>query len=85
MGQGVYFAVNSSYSHSYALIGGALEKKMFRARVLVGESTIGNSSMRLPPQKDANNEYDSTCDNGKTIFVCFHDCQMYPEYLISYN
>jgi len=80
-GQGVYFAVNSSLSDGFA-IG---SKKMFRVRVLVGDSCIGNSSMKVPsPNPNTGEPYDSTTDNAKSLYVCYHDNQCYPEYLISY-
>ena len=82
-GQGVYFAVNSQYSHNFTQAG---NRVMFRARVFVGETTTGNSNMRKPPNKpNGIGLYDSTCDAGKSIFVAYHDCQCYPEYLIEYK
>lgn len=57
---------------------------MFRARVLVGQSTLGNEETIVPPFKNNGERYDSTCDATKTIFVCYHDSQCYPEYLINY-
>ena len=57
---------------------------MFRCRVLVGLITIGNSSMKVPPSMNNGQQYDSTGD-GSSIFVCYHDNQCYPEYLITYN
>ena len=83
-GQGVYFAVNSQYSDGYAGITAGSFKIMFRVRILAGESTVGNSSMREPPKKKNGEPYDSTTDAGKTIYVCYHDNQCYPEYIITY-
>jgi hypothetical protein len=83
-GQGVYFAVNSQYSDSYAGLTQRSFKIMFRVRILVGESTVGNSSMREPPKKANGEPFDSTTDPGKTIYVCYHDNQCYPEYIINY-
>ena len=85
-GQGVYFAVNSRYSHTYS---GATKdgmRCMLRAMVLVGDSCVGNSTMKTPPEKTQGSGvlYDSTSDGG-SIFVCYHDNQCYPEYLIYYN
>ena len=57
---------------------------MFRAKVLVGEATIGEESTKHPPLKGNGDHYDSTCDPSKSIFVSYHDSQCYPEYLISY-
>ena len=57
---------------------------MFRCRVLVGSCTTGNSSMKVPPNMPNGEQYDSTGDSGGTVFVCYHDNQCYPEYLITY-
>ncbi len=82
-GQGVYFSLSSAYSHKFT------EKQnqssMFRVKVLVGESILGESSMKRPPKKANGDHYDSTCDQSKSIFVCYHDNQCYPEYLITYT
>ena len=58
---------------------------MFRARILVDESTIGNSSMKISPNKTDGEPYDSTTVSKKTIIVCYHDNQCYPEYIITYS
>jgi hypothetical protein len=84
-GQGVYFARDSSYSNSYAKPNALNERKMFIACVLVGESCVGNKSMRRPPEKANNESYDSTTDQSQSIFVCYNDNQCYPEYLITYR
>lgn len=52
---------------------------MFVARVLIGNTVKGASSMKTRPVG-----YDSTTD-GKHIFVAFHDAQAYAEYLITYK
>jgi hypothetical protein len=52
---------------------------MFLSKVLVGKSTLGNSSMKVPPTG-----YDSTTDNNH-IFVTYHDDQAYAAYLITYT
>ncbi len=83
-GQGVYFAVNSQYSDGYAKSTLGDLKIMFRVRILAGESTVGNSSMKEPPKKANGEPYDSTTDSRKTIYVCYHDNQCYPEYIINY-
>ena len=57
---------------------------MFRVRILVGESTTGDRSMKVPPNKANGEPYDSTTDLRKTIYVCYHDNQCYPEYIITY-
>ena len=87
--RGSYFALDAKYSHNYA------ERKdgmtsMFVARVLVGDYTQGNSSLKVPPPKDASDPYgrtyDSTVNNmtAPTIFVTYDMGQSYPAYLIKY-
>ena len=90
-GEGSYFAVNASYSHSYAKRDGNMSQFMFLTKVLVGSYTVGCSSYRRPPPKQplnlASDLYDS-CVNNKskpTIFVVFDTDQLYPEYIIQYS
>ncbi|CAB4026988.1 poly [ADP-ribose] polymerase 14-like, partial [Paramuricea clavata] len=65
--------------------------KMYIAKVLVGESTIGKDGMKAPPSRnDRNNpglQFDSLVDkiNDPSIFVIFQDNQHYPEYLVSFK
>ena len=83
-GQGVYFSSSSAYSHNYTERY-TKQSSMFRVRVLVGETTLGNSTMKVPSKKANGDLYDSTCDQQKSIFVCYHDNQCYLEYLITYR
>jgi hypothetical protein len=79
-GVGVYFSKNAAYSHNYARESPTNHKRcMFLARVLVGKSILGNSTMKVPPTG-----YDSTTDD-KHMFVTYHDDQAYAEYLITYT
>ncbi|XP_066276881.1 protein mono-ADP-ribosyltransferase PARP14-like isoform X2 [Branchiostoma lanceolatum] len=91
-GNGVYFAVESSFSakDQYSLPATKHNKHMYLARVLVGEVTVGKQGMIVPPPKDPTNKtvlYDSVANNVKNpnIFVIFHDTQAYPEYLITFR
>ncbi|CAF5145006.1 unnamed protein product, partial [Rotaria sp. Silwood1] len=70
-GFGVYFSSDAAYSHDYAKPNVNGERHMFLARVLVGNTTKGNSSMKICPAG-----FDSTTD-GKHIFVTYHDAQAY--------
>ncbi|XP_068739317.1 protein mono-ADP-ribosyltransferase TIPARP-like [Montipora capricornis] len=89
-GQGSYFALNSSYSDSYASQDDNSSQFMFVAKVLVGSYTKGQSSYRRPPAKDPSNPaselYDSCVDNegSPSIFVIFDKDQFYPEYIVEY-
>ncbi|CAF4320308.1 unnamed protein product, partial [Adineta steineri] len=44
---------------------------MFLARVLIGKTCIGSSSMKVPPVG-----FDTTTD-GQHIFVVYHDASAY--------
>ena len=90
-GKGVYFAVNSNYSNGYAAPDGNGHRRMYLTRVLTGEYTVGNSSMVVPPAKNAQiNQhvlFDSTVDNvaNPSIFVVYTDAQNYPAYVLTYK
>jgi poly [ADP-ribose] polymerase 7/11/12/13 len=78
-GFGVYFSTNAVYSHVYAIPNANGERCMFIARVLIGKTTLGDSSMKTRPLG-----FDSTTDNNH-IFVTYHDAQAFAEYLITYK
>ncbi|KAG7233345.1 hypothetical protein INR49_007174 [Caranx melampygus] len=90
-GNGSYFAVDPAYSASgYAKPDPSGHKRMYLARVLVGDYTIGRSGMIIPPAKGSGNAadlYDSVADktSNPAIFVVFSDIQAYPEYLITFT
>ena len=90
-GQGSYFSKTSAYSDCYAEETDKGTKQMFLVRVLVGSYALGNPSYRRPPFKDASKHsslmFDSCVDSltNPTIFVTFDSCQVYPEYMITYN
>lgn len=78
-GVGVYFSANAFFSNAYANPNRNGERHMFYSRVLIGNTTCGNGSMKTPPAG-----FDSTTD-GNHIFVTYHDAQAYAEYLIVYR
>ena len=78
-GVGVYFSSDPIYSNQFAKPNSKGEKSMFLARVLIGNTIIGNPSMKTRPPG-----YDTTTD-GNHIFVTYHDAQAYAEYLITYK
>ncbi|KAG9263154.1 poly ADP-ribose polymerase 14-like [Astyanax mexicanus] len=89
-GNGVYFAVDPVYSaQGYAKPDQLGHKRMYLARVLVGDYTAGKSGLISPPAKSsgATDLYDSVTDNQQnpTMFVIFHDVQAYPEYLVIFQ
>ena len=90
-GEGSYFALNASYSDTYAKEDENSCRFMFVAKVLVGSYSNGHSSYRRPPKKEPSNPasdlYDSCVDDksNPTIFVVFDTDQFYPEYIIKYS
>ncbi|KAI2662995.1 Protein mono-ADP-ribosyltransferase PARP14 [Labeo rohita] len=88
-GHGTYFAVNASYSAQtmYAVPAADGTQLMFVARVLTGHYAQGQADMRTPPVRVAPDLYDSVVDDevNPSMFVVFHDCQAYPEYLITFK
>ncbi|CAF0992466.1 unnamed protein product [Rotaria sordida] len=77
-GQGIYFATQAMISHGYTQPDANRLRHMFMARVLVGRTTVGSSSMRICPPG-----FDTT--GGGNVFVTYHDAQAYGEYLIVYK
>ncbi|XP_071968439.1 protein mono-ADP-ribosyltransferase PARP14-like isoform X2 [Engystomops pustulosus] len=92
-GNGVYFAENASYSANQTYSPkdpNTGERFIYQAKVLVGRHTKGQSGMRHPPSRTQNDPfdyYDSLTDTiiNPTMFVVFHDDQVYPEYLITFT
>lgn len=87
-GNGVYFAVDPTYSaNGYSKPDQHGHKRMYLARVLVGEFTTGKPGLLTPPDKNSTSteQYDSVSDRGQTMFVIFHDDYAYPEYLITFQ
>ncbi|XP_048033781.1 protein mono-ADP-ribosyltransferase PARP14-like [Megalobrama amblycephala] len=89
-GNGTYFAVDPRYSaqgYSKPDVNG--HKRMYLARVLVGDFTQGKPGLPVPPAKSSNSAdlYNSVTDNinNPTMFVIFNDVQAYPEYLITFQ
>jgi hypothetical protein len=52
---------------------------MFLARVLIGKTCKGDSTMKVVPAG-----FDTTTD-GQHIFVVYHDAGAYADYLITYK
>ncbi|XP_059396160.1 protein mono-ADP-ribosyltransferase PARP15-like [Carassius carassius] len=88
-GHGTYFAVNASYSaqNKFAVPAADGTQLMFVARVLTGYHTRGKANMKTPPVREESDHYDSVVDNlqNPSMFVVFHDCQAYPDYLITFK
>ncbi|XP_060895070.1 protein mono-ADP-ribosyltransferase PARP14-like [Labrus mixtus] len=89
-GNGTYFAVDPCYSaQGYARPDTQGHKRMYLARVLVGDFTQGASGMLTPPAKSGNTSdlYDSVTDKKSppSMFIVFNDTHAYPEYLITFT
>uniref|UniRef100_A0A3Q2PCP0 Poly [ADP-ribose] polymerase n=1 Tax=Fundulus heteroclitus TaxID=8078 RepID=A0A3Q2PCP0_FUNHE len=89
-GNGSYFAVNPAYSAGgYAQPDSQGHKRMYQARVLVGDITQGRSGMIAPPAKPGSTAdlYDSVTDkqNNPSMYIIFNDIQAYPEYLLTFT
>uniref|UniRef100_A0A3Q3GMV8 Poly [ADP-ribose] polymerase n=1 Tax=Labrus bergylta TaxID=56723 RepID=A0A3Q3GMV8_9LABR len=89
-GNGTYFAVDPRYSaQGYASPDTQGHKRMYLARVLVGDFTQGRGGMLTPPAKSGNTSdlYDSVTDNKSppSMFIVFNDTHAYPEYLITFT
>ena len=90
-GDGVYFAIDSSYSASsnYSKPNANGVKQMFYARELVGESTLGRTGLRFLPAKSptSNEKFDSATNHlqNPIMYVIFSDTQAYPEFLIEFK
>lgn len=90
-GNGVYFALNASYSARPTFSPRDMNgfRYMYLTRVLVGDYTVGRSGLLIPPARnpsDPTDAYDSVVDQvpNPAIFVVFYDWQCYPDYLITF-
>ncbi|XP_073321468.1 protein mono-ADP-ribosyltransferase PARP14-like isoform X2 [Pagrus major] len=90
-GNGSYFAVDPAYSaQGYAKPDASGQKRMYLARVLVGDFAQGRQGIITPPVRNTGNAadlYDSVVDNtaNPSMFIVFTDTQAYPEYLITFT
>ena len=89
-GQGVYFAKEWWYSAEgkYSPPDQQGLKRIYQARVLAGEYTVGKQDFIDAPLKPNSQvlRYDSVVNNVQNpmVFVIFKDAQAYPEYLITF-
>ena len=100
-GRGNYFAVNASYSDSYAFDAGDGIKKMFAAWVLTGRASPSKpkSTLTKPPLLSESSDdgddsstavqhrFDSVCGTigGTRVYITYDNVHAYPAYLISYK
>ena len=94
-GRGNYFAVNASYSNSFAHTDKDGVRQMLMANVLTGHSHQCNSdrSLTKPPFRPSQGvgtvkcRYDSVCGftGGSKVYITYDNDRAYPAYLISYK
>ena len=93
-GNGNYFAVNASYSDSYAHHPSDGTRQMFLAKVLTGYSVTldSNRNLRMPPVrqqsvKGGDMRYDTVTGvtGGSKVFITYSNDKAYPFYLITYK
>ena len=90
-GKGVYFARDASFSHGYTSPDANGQRHMYYTQVLVGEYTVGDGGMIVPPAKNPQLDdtilFDATVDStsNPTIFVVYQDAQNYPAYVVNYQ
>ena len=88
-GKGVYFARDASYSSDpqYSKRNAQGIQHMFLVRVVVGEYCVGVMNQPVPDVRHGTVLYDSTVDDLRdpSVFVTYHDAQVYPEYLVKFS
>lgn len=88
-GDGVYFALESSYStqKTYSPPDSSGNRYLYQCRVLTGHPTEGKAKMRFLPSRIGTVMYDSATDDLKqpAMYIIFNDTQAYPEYLITFK
>ena len=93
-GQANYFAVNASYSDSYAHVYASGYREMFLVKLLVGESydSVPDSSLRMPPKMgvktgELQTRYDTVTGitGGSRVYMAYDNQKAYPAYLIRYT
>ena len=79
-GRGIYFSTNASFSARCAVADAAGDRRMYVARVAIGQFTTGDRSMLVPPRKYGRISFNSVVDNiqNPSIYVMFYDNQYYP-------
>ena len=96
-GTGNYFAVNASYSDTYAhSVRGTDKKKLLVAFVLTGLSYYSeqDSSLKMPPYRSEQDDpsgirrrYHSVngVTGGNTVYITYDNSLAYPAYVITYR
>ena len=91
-----YFAVNASYSNTYAHTTVSGQRQLFLAKVLTGDSYEcgSNHALKMPPEKSSSGHvqlsqvrYDTVTGHtsGSQVFMTYDNQKAYPAYLITYG
>lgn len=88
-GQGIYFANNSGYSHSFAYQRAGVFS-MFVCYVLPGHSAYDppeKQDLRIPPLMEANStkRFDTVTNADRSHVITYSNAKSYPAYLIEYT
>ena len=94
-GRGNYFAVNASYSASYAHTLSNGSKQFFFSQVIVGDAhdCPSDPSLTKPPEKGSSNSnfqrerYDSVSGTtgGSKVFILYTNGRAFPSYLVTFK
>jgi len=88
-GRGLYFALDSIYTHNYTFKTKDNTRKVFLAEVIVGDGVHceEDSTLREPPMKENGKRYDSVIGqrHDTWIWITYDDARAYPTYLVEYN
>eukprot|EP00483_Globobulimina_turgida_P006830 UN06842 len=88
IGNGTYFARDSSYSVGYSSHNNGV-RKMFECKVLCGESVKGNGNYKLVswPKKPSGLMYDSLVNTiqDPSMFVLHENNRAYPMFVITFR
>ncbi|CAF1453404.1 unnamed protein product [Adineta steineri] len=85
IGDGVYFAVNASYSdnHPYVLKKTNHRRELFICQVLLGNSSQGHTGLKSPASGCHSVFNHNNAQNN--MFCIFNSYQAYPEYIVEYD
>jgi hypothetical protein len=85
IGDGIYFAVNASYSDQdpYVLKKTNHRRELFICQVLLGNSSQGGSGLKSPAQ--GCHSLFHLNNSGNDMFCIFNNYQAYPEYIVQYD
>ncbi|XP_052770988.1 protein mono-ADP-ribosyltransferase PARP14-like [Mya arenaria] len=91
-GDGVYFAVQASYScsNTYSRPGTQGFKRVYYCAVLTGVFDLGKGGMRVPPPNPKGGKnalFDSVVNNvaNPGMYIIFNDTQAYPLYIVTFK